>query len=463
MRIEKKQGAEERSVLIGMLTDRYICGTIAERWKAGGLFASSWVNLIAGWAVRYYHKYDDAPKKAVQGIYQRWADKNTDDEHSALIAKFLGSISSEYEKGGDLNKDYILDTAGRIFNKVRLARLAEKIQAALDMDDFETAENACKEDRAIELGDGAILDPLQDQEAITAAFEETSEPLFHFPGALGEFFGDHLERDGFIAFMGPEKSGKSMWLLKLTWQALRQRCRVIMFQCGDMSQNQIMKRMMSLAAKRPLRSGEYGWPKEILRDADGVASVLVENKHFDRPLSPQDAIKASAIFQEDVLRSQNSYLKLSCHATGELSVGGMEGKLEALARDNWTPDVIVVDYADILTSSAFHKEARDKTNSIWEELRKLSQKQHCLVATATQTNALSYTATTLNRSHFSNDKRKFAHVTGMIGINMTDYEKENGLQRLNWLALREGGYNAGKCVTVAGHLAFNNIAIKSTW
>ena len=78
----------------------------------------------------------------------------------------------------------------------------------------------------------------------------------------------------------------------------------------------------------------------------------------------------------------------------------------------------------------------------------MSQRFHNCVVTATQTKASSYTAGTLGTEHFADDKRKFAHVTGMFGLNSSIDEKAENRMRLNWLVLRESHYNSGRCVHV---------------
>ena len=109
-------------------------------------------------------------------------------------------------------------------------------------------------------------------------------------------------------------------------------------------------------------------------------------------------------------------------------------------------------------------EGRDKINETWKQMRSLSQKYHCLVVTATQADAASYETDLIRRRNFSEDKRKYAHVTGMIGINQKDpEEKEKEVMRLNWLKLRDGLYSETRCVYIAGCLSIANPAIRSCW
>jgi hypothetical protein len=83
------------------------------------------------------------------------------------------------------------------------------------------------------------------------------------------------------------------------------------------------------------------------------------------------------------------------------------------------------------------------------------------VVTATQTAARGYDAITQSQKHFSEDKRKLAHVTGMVGLNQTVKEKEKGIMRLNWIELREGWYSERQCCYVATCFELANMAVKS--
>ena len=98
--------------------------------------------------------------------------------------------------------------------------------------------------------------------------------------------------------------------------------------------------------------------------------------------------------------------------------------IKSWERDGWLPDVIVIDYADLLAAESSRTEGRDTINGTWKALRALSQELHGLVVTATQSDANSATTGLLTRANFSEDKRKFAHITGMNGLNQNNEEKK---------------------------------------
>jgi hypothetical protein len=146
-----------------------------------------------------------------------------------------------------------------------------------------------------------------------------------------------------------------------------------------------------------------------------------------------------------------------------LTVAAMRSLLLTEVRKGWPVDAVFVDYADILAPPAgFVGDSREATNENWKQLRRLSQELHCLVVTATQTKATSYAAKGLDMTHFSEDKRKFAHVTGMVGINQDVDEKEAEVQRLNFVVRRERRFVTTRYCHVAGCLTLGNPAVRAT-
>lgn len=460
MKIDKKDSSDERRILIGMIVDQTVLARIGTKWK-GRMFRSKWANLIASWCLKYHAKYNEAPLRRIESLYERWSGKTRDKNNVTLVGKFLDSLSEEYEQmQEESNSDYIIDLAGSYFNRIQMERLIDEAQEDIDVGDTDQAHQKLSAYNQIELGVGEGVNVLQDKDAIIEAFESKKEPLISYPGDLGVFFGDAMERDGFISFMGPEKRGKSFWLLDVAFRAFVKRKRVAFFEVGDMSQNQIMRRFMERISKQPFYASEIRIPKLIKVTEDGIR-IKGRAKEFESNLDWRRAWKACKEMMKSKIKSQEPYLKLSCHPNSTLNVQGLESILLDWGRVGWTPDVIVIDYADILDLSAPGFEGRDCINETWKKLRALSQRYHCLVVTATQSDTASYSKKTITMSNFSEDKRKAAHITGMIGINQTTKEKKMGVMRLNWVARREARYNEKRCVLVAGCLDISNPAMES--
>jgi len=881
MKITRKHSNDERRILTAMIVDPIVCAKITAKWQHSGLFNSKWSNMIANWCVRYYNKYERPPQKHIENLYESWACKTNDKETVKLIEKFLGHLSDDYIKQQkESNSNYIIDLAGKHFNKTKLKRLINTIEGELELDQIESANELVIDFNAIELGKGEGIKALRDKNAIKEAFTSKTEPLVKYPGALGSFFKDALERDAFIAFMGPEKRGKCVsanmevlmedgtiqtienivnqkikkrvvtynehthrfqfmpikeywyngkkdcvkvktrtgrtvettnnhqyytptgwkylndiktgdfiavpkkldvfgkkkikkeeikfiaymlaeggctgtqmtftntdniitkdfknicskldiqykkskityllrgqannvcrkykmfghsaktkqipeeiftlpkkdlslflrlffscdgtiykdngryiisiglaneimlkqiqhilirfgivakmryknsrcnghifpswilsicdsdninkfleyinfisykktkplqntpkksfldklpntvagrfyqelqeevkepehtyhigkgkyyrpasgirklmgkkehgtinhqinkgcslmrqsfdkakktkayskylnddilwdevlniekvgkkqtydlsipkhhnfvcndivvhntwWLMDVAFRGIMQKRKVAFFEAGDMSQNQFMRRLLCRISKRPLKRSLVQYPTDITKGPkDNMAQVEVNTLRFRKKLSYKKALISCKRFIKTKLKSKRTYFRLACHPNSTLSVRTIKNTLQVWERDGWVPDIVVVDYMDILDMSHPSLEGRDRINEVWKQMRGISQIYHCLVVTATQADAQSYKAGTLSRTHFSEDKRKFAHVTGMIGLNQKDEEKERGIMRLNWVALREGEYSERDCVHVATCLSLGNPAVIS--
>lgn len=459
LKVERKRhGGPERRVLIGMLVSRRVLGPIAARWEPG-LFPSRYAALLGGWAVDHFRRYGRAPGKGITSYFDAWARTARDDETVAAVESLLQTLSDEYARLKDeMSPDLLIDMAAALFNRNRLVDLRGRIDGFLEAGDEKKAEEAVAAFRRVELGAGSGIDVVEDREAMVSAFEQRSECLVEYDGALKSFFANTLVRDAFVAFVGFEKAGKSYFLQDLAWRAVCQGRRVVYFEAGDHSQHQILRRFAVRAAGRPLKAGRWECPIDLDSPGkDQFPGLRTEWREEDTPLTAQEALAAMR------KAAPANSLQLSCHPNSTLSVAKAESILEGWERDEWEPDIIAVDYPDIMAPLNAREDAREQVNETWKALRSLSQKTHALVACVTQANRASYSAPLITREHMSEDKRKLAHVTAMIGINQKPSEKNQGLYRLNYVAGRELDFPENKVVWCAGNLAVGNPGILSTF
>jgi hypothetical protein len=111
------------------------------------------------------------------------------------------------------------------------------------------------------------------------------------------------------------------------------------------------------------------------------------------------------------------------------------------------------------------KEKRHAIDKAWGGLRGLSQDFHLAMVTATQADSASYAKAVLTMENFSESKLKNAHTTGIVGLNQTREEREQGAIRLNWVVLRENesGFTEYKCVGVAECRPLARVCTVSCW
>lgn len=465
MKIKKlKGGGDARTVLLRVVADTTVCGPVAAKWD-GQLFASRPENLIAGWAVKHYKKYNKAPRHNIKGYYDQWAAKEQDEEVQEHVGGFLEALSEELKLKRHISTPVVLDLAADLFDRVKIEKMTEEVKQLAGNGNIAKAWKVIHHTRKVEVGTTSGLDLFAGGAVARNAIRSRSQAMLKWDQeAMRRFLADSMARDEFITFVGPEKAGKSFWLQECAYQGATSNCNVAFFETGDQSQNQIIRRFAARAAGRPFKDDRLvKMPKKILTatEEEPLPQVIYEEETFGEPMTPREA--SMALKRIGRLHGKGR-LKLSVHPNSSLSMAGIEMILDEWKRaDGWVPDIVIIDYMDILAPMEAGPMSRDQINESWKAARRLNQKMHCLMITATQANADSYDAVTIDKGNFSEDKRKNAHVTGAIGINQTPTEKEHQLYRLNWLLARDLEFGTSTCVWTAACLAKANPCVVSTF
>jgi hypothetical protein len=125
------------------------------------------------------------------------------------------------------------------------------------------------------------------------------------------------------------------------------------------------------------------------------------------------------------------------------------------------PDVIILDYADIMANE--ERDPRESTNKKWKFLRACADDFECLVITATQPNADAFSFDDLTQQNFSEDRRKFDHVTAFYAINQKPEERLKSIWRIAALNMREFSFQESHQALCYGCLALGTPHLASTF
>jgi len=454
MKKKKYEGTAIRQILVGMVTDEMVCGRISSQWNSEGLFEAPWANLVGGWCVKHFGKYGRPPHDNLRPIFDSWASRTKAPEETIEnVERFLSHLAREHDESPK-SSEYIMDVAGEHFNQIQAKRSIMDAEALMDRGEVEQAQSILRQTGRVEMGGGSIVKPGLDFDVWREAWDnDTTRPLIGYPGKLNTFLGRWMVRDTFLAFMGPDKSGKSMWLLDAAYRALRSRRRVVYFEAGDMSRDQVLHRLGQRITRRPMLRGTIQIPTSVDHDCE----VEFKSKKFPKDLSSRDCYRAMRR-----LCGGRDLFRMACYPNDTMSADDLGAVLQSWVMEGWVPDVIVIDYADILAAPRGIRDSLDQIDSTWKALRRMSQEYHALVLTATQSDAKAYDAKRLmSRSNFSGRKTKLAHVNGMIGLNINAQDKENDVTRLNWVVRRSGSYKEQHGHAVAGCFAIAAPCLKS--
>jgi len=493
----------EARILTGLIVSTEFLRRIKPAWD-DEYIESVDVALVAGWVWDYFDRYGEAPDEHIQDIYMGKLREGLAQDRGEIIEMMLDRASKDYGRSEQFNVDYLLDQAHRYFRERRVERLEQDIRGAREAGDAQEAERLITQYSNLpdELESGVYAGTDEADAIIDRAFNEEAHRVVYYPGPVGQMLNPHLVRGGFVSFLAPEKRGKTWLLLDMAIRAIRQSANVAFFQAGDMNDPQQFRRLCTYLTKRPpessmppdgkvmvptrdcihnqadtcskdVRECDFGvfdedsddWDPSDLRNAltaDQLRQAAEQNPDY-RPCYnckayeshqwgvpwfkemqvdwPLDAEQAKSKHREFFGQYANR-LKVSTHPSDTLTIEDIQGLLDEWERrDGFVPDVIIVDYADLMAVDG-QDEFRHKQDRVWKGLRSINQARHCLMITATQADAKSYSQGRLGMTNFSEDKRKMAHVTAMFGLNRDakGREKELGLMRVNEIAVREGDF-----------------------
>ena len=405
-----------------------------------------------------------------------------------------------------------LNTQKYLLLSEQIENILENTQGSFE-ERLEKVEELRKEFKPIatDIDDSLDLSKEESIKQIEKAFKDIANPIVIFPKQLGQFWNHQFVAGAFISFLAPEKRGKTFWLLEIAMRSAKQGKNVAFFQAGDMNEAEQLKRIAVYLLKRSNLEkycGEHYEPVRdcILNQMDECTSnerecdfgifmdknkkeiknvemdELIESfkdypdykpcyncKKYDShklgvpwlirntkvdPIDVRDATRAVKEFFHKYKRR----FKLSTHPSGTLSVDKMISILDKWEEeDGFVAHEILADYADIMLPS-IKTEFRHQQNQIWMDLRRLSQtpRQNIqpLVIAPTQSDAASYKVFRLGRSNFSEDKRKYGHVTAMYGLNQDPggREKKIGITRINEIVIREGEFFNDNEITILQNL-----------
>ena len=139
------------------------------------------------------------------------------------------------------------------------------------------------------------------------------------------------------------------------------------------------------------------------------------------------------IFKEEIyekLQDLDGRLIVKEYPTKSSTVNTLRSHLERLKNRGLKPDIILVDYADLLRPISTLKEKRHELETIYEQLRSLAQENKCCVWTASQTNRSGLNAEVITMESISEAFNKCFVADFIFSISRTADDKLNNEGRI---------------------------------
>jgi replicative DNA helicase len=435
---EKIDLSEERRILSYMITSTSFL-TKVHSIAIPKLFKSSFSRIVSEWIWEYYDYTSQAPKRGIEEIYLKKNQKLNEDDKE-LIKEFLSNLSKDWEKYEPNNVIYTAKNATEYFGLRSLEKLRDRLTDTIESQDKASGERLISEYRKVERPSSKHIDLLTNASAIKNAFSHEHEHLFSFPGALGSFVGTFMRGD-FFAIMGAMKRGKSHYLWYTGNRALNMGLKVL-FISLEMTEKQMLRRMWQGMTGQPYETGKIRIPA-FKRKGD---KYEVGFNHVNKSGMDLSKVEEKQEFYRKMVRTGE--LKFIEFPTYGASARDIETELINLEYyEGFIPDVVIVDYADILKPINERVDYRHQLDTTWKKLRGIAQDRSLLMVTGSQTGRggmeRDVTATDV-----AEDYRKLAHVTKMIALNQNKKEKEDGIMRMSNIVQREGKMNINEAIVL---------------
>lgn len=508
IRREKPDIDSEKELVTAMIvSDEFLTNIIPVFDRL--LLGSQPARIVTKWVTDYFDEFGKAPKRTIQRLFLENTQEVNEDAQ-AQLESYLSSLSLDFQNT-EFDLDHALANARVFLKERRLLNLSESIRALVNDGEVLEAEETLLDYKSVlltETDDSNTV--VVDKDSLRRSLDDDFEvPLIKLPGEIGRYLNQDFTPSSFVAFQAPEKRGKSWLLTELAFRGWIQGHNVFFIALGDMSIEQVQKRLLMRFAKNKTRypsenvyhfvpvldckknqEDDCSLPHRISKETkihfqDPKGEIQAERRpcteclrerkfrrHFSGTCLYKKTKSNGVLDDSDVVEFDNfkklagrAKIFLSAYSSEQINVRDLIAKIDELEHGHETTiPIIIIDYADNLATEPgvlASNGNRDKEHARWRALRGLSLSKNKLVVTATQAdvNAQFVLSQTLN--NFSEDKRKAGQVTALYAINQTVSERMEGKFRIGTLCRREGEVNEDKQVTILRHLPFGKPMIAS--
>jgi len=252
--------------------------------------------------------------------------------------------------------------------------------------------------------------------------------------ALDKLIGGY-SRSRFVCIMGGYKGNKSWALLHTAKVALVHGLKVL-FVTHELTEIEVEMRMDMMWGAM-VNEKE---PKEVkikTRDESGKFDTIVDTRPSVYDI---DAVSKS----RDVMMRFGGRLIIKKYPINTCTMEELNRFLDYLEQfEDFVPDVLINDYADIMSFTSEFDEKRHGLNNLYLGHKTIADERNILVMTASQVTVEAIKKRRIKMSDFSEDKRKAGNVDLALAICQTEKMEELGMMSMNVVANRSGAMNVG--------------------
>lgn len=454
-------GDEEVKLLTGLIVSTEFCQRVMRMVRPEHLQDMP-SRKVLRWVTTYWEQYQKAPGREIRTIYDVEAPQLQEAEAN-VIEGVLAGLSSEYEDT-TTNWAYQADLSRAYIRKRNAEVHMDQARLLVERGDLDQAEDLLNHYTTVSQQTSEWRFPLVDAELQHQSINQIDSGLFKMEGTLGGVFG-WWQRGWLVALVGAYKVGKTWWLIEIAAQAARAKLNVAVVSI-EMGVEEMTARFMMSATALPEEAGDVQIPVwDCAKNQDDTCTLRHrvnktpppldrdDNPVFDpdskyKPCtacmrSPEwhheysvatwfDVVHKPKSFRASGVRDTAAYAEqygggriatISCPGA---TLSDVEAELDNLEARGFVPDVLVLDYADILAKEGTGEEWQ-QLDAMWQYMPVMAKKRHLLFVTASQGTSEALKSRTLRNDQVAGTRRKLGHVHLGISINqVTDDDKMKG-------------------------------------
>jgi len=419
------------------------------------MFETPEMQKAAEWIFEYFDISKKCIKNRLLEVFLRFSRRKIPNVDLDILRRLIENLKKPETEAGE----YEIRSALEWCKLRSLEKIQKEFNHAVDVKDSERAYSILANFKPVVRFSGQGVELSKDFGKAVEGFNSQDHVLFRLPGALGNMLGSIVASD-FIGIVAPMKRGKSWWLIYFAVQAALRGKRTLYVNL-EMRDSDICRRIWQALLGIPKTQGRVRYKMPVYDKNYGYQMQELE-KEFPEI--------TESYLRKELARLQSSSkfagIRIESRPTNTFTVSQLEEFIALLEKeDGCIPEVIVVDYADLLRSEYRGAEERHRLNAIWADLRRLSLQLDCAIITASQSGRHTLKGDRdITGSDISEDSRKIAHVTKMMTLNQSSDEKQDGIMRVESEIQRDGAATYGQVVVLQaldiGQVCVDSVPIK---
>ena len=364
-----------------MLEDRPFCDQIEEVLELE-FFSSAYIRALVETVLNYREKYGRHPHFATIETEVKIGNKNYDKAAQSKVSQFVGRI-----KANELNdKEYIKEQAVDFCKKQCLKKAILESADLVKRGNYDSITKIIND--ALSKGNDQNFGHDWFKDLDSRYIKKSRKPITTGWQRIDEITKGGIGAKELAVVIAPTGAGKSMVLVHLGAQALKLGKKVVHYTL-ELADTVVGIRYDSCLAKIDLRD---------IMDSKEIVKERIQD------------VSGKLIIKE--------------YPTKSASTKSIKNHLEKLKKQNILPDVVIVDYADLLRPVSHGAEKRHDLEGIYEELRGMATEFDCAFVTASQTNRGGLNAEVITMESISEAFNKCFVADFIFSLSRTPQDKQ---------------------------------------